>query len=93
VALTRRHALVGSSALWRGGGPRGDRFHGPVTRKPLVLSSPQRIIATENVFTASACMIKRDVAIELGGFRPIWGVEDFDLWVRALEGHTGVCRA
>ena len=36
-------------------------------------------------------MIKRDVAIELGGFRPIWGVEDFDLWVRALEGHTGVC--
>ncbi len=85
------HALVGSAALYCAEDPGQDRFHGPVTRKPIVLSSPGRIIATYNVFTASACMIRRDVAVELGGFRPIWGVEDFDLWVRVLERYTGIC--
>lgn len=85
------HALVGSSALWCGEDPSRDRFHGPTGRRPVVLRSPERLIATHNLFTASACMIRRDVAVELRGFRPVWGVEDLDLWVRTLEHHTAIC--
>ena len=49
----------------------------------VVLRSPDRLISTHNLFTTSGSMIKREVALELGGFQPIWGVEDFDLWVKA----------
>ncbi|MGA2928733.1 MAG: glycosyltransferase, partial [Solirubrobacteraceae bacterium] len=85
------HSLVGSSVLCCGADGGADRFHGPVKRKPLVLDSPDPLIATYNVFTVSACMIRRELALALGGFRPVWGVEDFDLWVRALEQHSGIC--
>lgn len=84
------HALVGGSALYRSDGAE-DLFHGPVGRKPFVLNSPDWLISTFNVFTASASMVKRDVAVSIGGFHRWWGVEDFDLWVRVLEQHTGVC--
>jgi hypothetical protein len=85
------HALVGSSVLYCGQDLSRDRFQGPVARKPLVIDCAARIIAPYNVFSVSACMIRRDVAIELGGFRPLWGVEDFDLWVRVLERQTAIC--
>ncbi len=88
--LRHSHALVGSSVLYCAEDARSDRFHGPVTHKPLVLTSAERIIAVYNVFTVSACMIRRDVALELGGFRPMW-CEDLDLWVRVLERYTGIC--
>jgi len=85
------HALVGSSSLRCGTHPDQDRFHGPVTRRPIVLHSPDRLISSLNLFTASGCMVRRDVALQLGGFQPMWGVEDFDLWVRVLEHHTAIC--
>ena len=89
--LRTNHALVGSSSLRCGTHPDQDRFHGPVTRRPVVLHSPDRLISTLNLFTASGCMVRREVALQLGGFQPMWGVEDFDLWVRVLEHHTAIC--
>jgi hypothetical protein len=88
--LRGEHALVGGSALYRSDSSE-DLFHGPVGREPFVLSSPDWLISTFNVFTASASMVRRDVALSIGGFHRWWGVEDFDLWVRVLEQHTGVC--
>jgi GT2 family glycosyltransferase len=89
--LRDHHALVGSSVLYCRGTGGSDRAHGPVTRRPLVLRSPARLVCTYNMFTASACMLRRDVAVALGGFHKWWGVEDFDLWVRVLEHHSAVC--
>jgi len=85
------HALVGSSSLRCGTHPNEDRIHGPITHRPVVLHSPDRLISTHNLFTTSGCMIKRDVALELGGFQPMWGVEDFDLWVRLLDPQSAIC--
>jgi hypothetical protein len=85
------HALVGSASLCCGRLPSEDRLHGPVTRKPIVLHSPDRLISTQNLFTTSGCMIRRDIALELGGFRPKWGVEDLELWVRLLERRSAIC--
>jgi hypothetical protein len=83
------HALAGASLLHRTA--TSHRFHGPVTRRPLVVRSPDVLIGTFNVFGASASMVRRDVALALGGFNEWWGVEDFDLWVRVLEHHTAIC--
>ena len=83
------HALAGSSSLHQGDGSH--QFHGPVTRRPLVLRAPDVLIGTFNVFTASASMVRRDAALALGGFAEWWGVEDFDLWVRMLEHHSAIC--
>ena len=83
------HALAGSSSLHQGVGSH--QFHGPITRRPLVLRAPDLLIGTFNVFTASASMVRRDAALALGGFGEWWGVEDFDLWVRMLEHHSAIC--
>src|SRR6185312_8365294 len=44
-----------------------------------------------NFFTTSGSMLRRDVAVAIGGFGDWWGVQDFDLWVRVLERHSGIC--
>jgi hypothetical protein len=87
--LRNGHALAGTSSLHRGVAEH--RFHGPVAKQPLVLRSPDVLIGTFNVFTASASMVRRDAALALGGFNEWWGVEDFDLWVRVLEHHSAIC--
>lgn len=83
------HVLVGSSSLNRGEGSH--RFHGLVGRRPVVLRSPDILIGTLNVFSASASMVRREVALAVGGFDEWWGVEDFDLWVRLIEQHSAIC--
>ena len=83
------HALIGGATIHRG--EDHFRYHGPPSRTPLVVRSADSIISLFNVFIVSACMMRREVAIELGGFRAVWGVEDLDLWVRVLERHTAVC--
>lgn len=88
--LRAEHALVGTSVLSCFDDPRRDRFHGAVRRQPVVLNSPASLIVY-NMFAASASMIKRDIAVSLGGFHPHWGVEDFDLWVRVLEHYSAIC--
>jgi hypothetical protein len=89
--LRGNHALVTSSALRCGIDPSRDRFHGTVTRKPIILHSADQLIFPGNIIPVSASMIKREVAVTVGGFQPRWGVEDFDFWLRVLESHTGVC--
>ncbi len=91
--LREDHALVAGSALRCGTDHRVDRFHGPVTRDPLVLRSGAQLVFPGNIICVSATMMKRDVALALGGFQARRGViEDFDLWLRVLEhGHTAVC--
>ena len=84
------HALVGGAAVYCTKDGTGDRFSGPVTRHPMQFSSPDRLISTYNFFTASGCMLRRDVALALSGFRNSY-VADLELWVRVLEHHTGIC--
>jgi glycosyltransferase involved in cell wall biosynthesis len=89
--IKRDHALVGAASFHCTSDGAGDRFSGPVTRKPMQFHSPDRLISSYNFFTASGSMLRRDVAIAVGGFHDWWGVADFDLWVRVLERHTGTC--
>ena len=85
------HALVGGAAYYCTSDGIGDRFSGPVSRTPMQFHSPDRLISTLNFFTTSGSMLRRDVALAVGGFGDWWGVQDFDLWVRSLERYTGVC--
>jgi hypothetical protein len=90
-SIRGEHALVGAAAFYRAADGNGDRFFGPVTRKPMRFASPDRLISTLNFFTTSGSMVRRDAALAVGGFHPWWGAEDFDLWVRVLERYTGIC--
>jgi hypothetical protein len=85
------HALVGGAAFYCTDDGSGDRFSGPVSRRPMEFDSPDRLISTHNFFTTSGSMLRRDVAVAVGGFGDWWGVQDFDLWLRVLERHTGIC--
>lgn len=85
------HALVGGGAYYLTSDGSGDRFAGPVTRRPMQFTSPDRLISTLNFFTTSGSMVRRDAALDAGGFGRWWGAEDFDLWLRVLEHHTAVC--
>ena len=76
------HALVGGAAYYCTSDGIGDRFSGPVSRTPMQFHSPDRLISTLNFFTTSGSMLRRDVALAVGGFGDWWGVQDFDLWVR-----------
>jgi GT2 family glycosyltransferase len=90
-SIRGQHALVGGSAFYRTSDGSGDRFAGPVTRNPMEFDSPDRLISTLNFFATSGCMVQRDVALAVGGFQKWWGAEDFDLWLRVLEEHKGIC--
>ncbi len=86
------HSLVGASALYCASDGRGDRFSGPPTRKPMVLRSPDPLISTYNYFTTSGSMVRRNVALAVGGFHQWQVAEDVDLWIRVLETHhTAIC--
>ncbi len=85
------HALVGGAAYYLTRDGSGDRFAGPVTRRPMRFASSDRLISTLNFFTTSGCMVRRDAALDAGGFGRWWGAEDFDLWLRVLEDHTAIC--
>lgn len=90
--LRSDHVLVGASSLRCRGDGIVDGFNGPPARRPLILRSPDRLLSTCNMFTASASMVRRDVAVEMGGFTGHFGVaEDLGLWVRVLEHHSAIC--
>jgi GT2 family glycosyltransferase len=67
-----------------------DRFQGIPRSRPAVMKSAQALVQTSNWFCVSATMVRRDAALEVGGFRPIL-CEDLDLWVRLLEGGAAAC--
>ena len=80
------HVLLGASSLKCSDDPARDRFHGPVTRRPMVVTSPRLVLYPGSLIPVSTALLRRDVALEAGGFRAHHGVvEDLDLWVRMLE--------
>ncbi len=90
--LRGEHTLVAASALNCGADPDRYRFCGPTGARPVVLTRGDQLVFPGNSIPVSASMFRRDVALELGGFRPHRGVvEDFDLWLRLLERGTAIC--
>jgi GT2 family glycosyltransferase len=91
-ALCGDHVLVTGSALHCGSDPAADRFAGPVSSNPVVLRSGDQLVYPSNIIPVSASMLRRELALDVGGFRPHRGVaEDFDMWLRLLERGTAVC--
>jgi GT2 family glycosyltransferase len=91
-ALRGDHVLVSGSALRCGEDPARDRFAGPLTRAPLVLRSADQLVYPGNIVPVSASLFRRQLALDVGGFRAHHGVvEDFDMWLRLLERGTAVC--
>lgn len=88
--LRRGHVLVAASALRHGAGARRDVLHGPLTREPIVLRSPAPLVYPGNCIPLSATLLRADAVRDVGGFVHRHGVADLDLWIRLLEGGTGV---
>jgi GT2 family glycosyltransferase len=82
------HVLV-SAAVRTFGGER--RVMGWAGRDALVLRTPPDALLPENKVMTSAVLLRRDVALDLGGFRAgLAPSEDLDLWLRMLERGTGL---
>jgi GT2 family glycosyltransferase len=78
--------FVACSSLNCRADPSRDRVVGPLTREPIILRGPWRLVHPQNFVTMSATMVRRDALAELGGFRAHDGIiEDLDLWVRLLS--------
>lgn len=84
------HVLVATSSLRCSDDPRRDRFHGAARRRPLVLRSPRDIVFPEHPVPVSAAMVRRDVALQAGGYQALRHCADFDFALRCLEHGTGV---
>jgi glycosyltransferase involved in cell wall biosynthesis len=89
-AARNGHVLVTASLL--SCGPHGDdRVGGTPTRRPVVLTSPANLVYPHNFVASSGVLVRRDVALAVGGFRTdLRLAEDFDLWLRVLEEGSGV---
>jgi glycosyltransferase involved in cell wall biosynthesis len=81
------HVLLAGAALQCDSGGRY-RYIGPVRPGGMVVRSPAEV-ATLPIITTSGVLVRRDVAQTAGGFRPLHGAEDIDLWLRVLEHGTG----
>jgi GT2 family glycosyltransferase len=82
------HVLVSASALATGSPPQ---VIGAPRGRPVVIDSPAALIYPGNSIVATGAMVRRDVALAAGGFdTELRYAEDFDLWLRVLEGGTAV---
>lgn len=79
------HDVVAGTALRCGSDPDGDSVQGPAGAAPIVLASPEQLVFPGNIIATSATMARRDVMRAVGGFRKPDGVEDFDMWIRAID--------
>jgi glycosyltransferase involved in cell wall biosynthesis len=84
------HVLAAASALRWEPVARRRIVHGPAGKDPVVLRSPASLVFPGNLLPASGVLVRRDVVLDVGGFRRPDTVEDFDLWLRVLERGTGV---
>lgn len=80
-------ALVATSALTVWAGRR--RVVGSPFPWRIELRRPSDALRPENVIAASAAMIRRDVALDVGAFTIRPYCEDLDLWVRLLSRAHG----
>ncbi len=62
------HVIVAGTSLSQGGGR--PRSHGATSAAGEVVRSPARLMFPENSFTTSAVMVRRDILLAAGGFRP-----------------------
>jgi len=90
--LSNGHVLVAGSSLDCGTDPAHDRFRGPAHRRPIILRGGDQVVSSGNPIPTSGSLFKRDLALEVGGFRSYRQVvEDYDMWLRLLELGTGIC--
>jgi glycosyltransferase involved in cell wall biosynthesis len=83
------HVVLASSAWARTAD--GDQWLlGGPWPAPHALRSPATILFPENPLPASGVLVKRDVVIAAGGFRPLPSAADADMWIRVLEHGTGL---
>ncbi|MDO9441103.1 MAG: glycosyltransferase family 2 protein [Beijerinckiaceae bacterium] len=82
------HVLLASSALTRGAAP--ERLLGHPGDAPAVLHNPRQLFVPFNPIPASGVLVRRDILVELGGFRALPRGADLDMWVRVLEHGTGL---
>ena len=88
-SLRDDHVLVADSILYVT--PTIRRWQGAVSRRPIVLRSPARLLFPENFVSHSSVMLRHDVAVAAGGYPESMGhAEDLDFMVRVLEHGTGV---
>jgi hypothetical protein len=83
------HLLVGSAVLVTGA-PEDHRVYGWTGRSPRVLTSPAEVAAPENKLSPSSVVLRREPALEAGGFRNLRRAADMDMWVRLLERGTAL---
>jgi glycosyltransferase involved in cell wall biosynthesis len=85
------HVLVSGASLRCGDDPAADRVHGVAGRADSVIRSPADLLFPENVVPGSGVMMRRDVALAVGGYdEEMLHCEDLDLLVRCLELGTGL---
>ena len=89
-ALCDGHVLAAASALRWATVRRRSQVQGPPGREPLVLRSPAPLVFPGNFLPASSVLVRRDIVLEVGGFRKPDSVEDLDLWLRVLERGSGI---
>lgn len=82
--------LVGSAALSIGGAMSDHRVTGWAGRRSSVLAQPPDVALPENKLPTSAVLLRRDVALKVGGFRDLQRAEDLDLWLRMLGRGKGL---
>ena len=85
------HVLVGTAALGCGERPADHRVRGWAGPSVSVLRSPADVAVPENKLTASSVLVRREAALDAGGFRTdLPRATDLDLWLRMLERGRGV---
>jgi hypothetical protein len=84
------HVLVGSAMLVTGGEGVDHRVQGWTGTRPRVLNGPADVALPENKLPASAVLVRREAVLDAGGFRDLRRASDLDMWVRVLEGGSGV---
>lgn len=84
------HVLVSSGSMACDAAGQPISYMGPIGGAPQVVRSPGELYPT-NFISTSGAMVRRAVALEVGGFRTdLRWAEDLDLWLRVLEAGTAI---
>lgn len=75
-----RHVAVAATAVYRLGGQV--RFFGHPAPHPTVIASPADLVFPGNPLPVSGVLARRDVLLDLDGFRPWKTGADLDMWLR-----------
>ena len=90
LAASDGHVLLSSSALAIAD-HQPPALSGLPNASPLPLRTPADLIFPRNPVIASGALVRRDIALEVGGFTPgMTRCADLDLWLRVLERGTGL---